>query len=209
ADASAMLASKSDHPNKTGLPDQLKAGIESLSGMSLDHVKVHFNSSQPAQLNALAYAQGTDIHVAPGQERHLPHEAWHVVQQARGGVRPTMTMAGGGPVNNDAGLEQEADAMGAKALSLGQGATKTNEVGGNGFALAQHPLSNVAQRYSTASEGYIWGYGKGTGANAPNFEFQKVSASKIVNKAASTIDYGVDANKSLTTRQRCAFRMID
>jgi hypothetical protein len=51
--------------------------------MSMDHVKVHYNSSQPAQLNALAYAQGSDIHVAPGQEQHLPHEAWHVVQQAR------------------------------------------------------------------------------------------------------------------------------
>ncbi|MFN7896939.1 MAG: DUF4157 domain-containing protein, partial [Cyanobacteriota bacterium] len=63
--------------NNTGLPDQLKSGIESLSGLSMDHVRVHYNSSQPAQLNALAYAQGSDIHLAPGQERHLPHEAWH------------------------------------------------------------------------------------------------------------------------------------
>lgn len=71
-------------PNNTDLPDNLKSGIESLSGMSMDNVRVHYNSSQPAQLNALAYAQGTDIHVAPGQEQHLPHEAWHVVQQAQG-----------------------------------------------------------------------------------------------------------------------------
>ncbi|WP_423680112.1 DUF4157 domain-containing protein [Undibacterium sp. WLHG33] len=103
-------------PNNTGLPDQLKSGIESLSGMSMDHVKVHYNSSQPAQLNALAYAQGSDIHVAPGQEQHLPHEAWHVVQQAQGRVRPTMQMKEGTPVNDDAGLETEADVMGAKAL---------------------------------------------------------------------------------------------
>jgi hypothetical protein len=34
--------------------------------MSMDHVK-YYNSSQPAQLNALAYAQGSDIHVAPGR----------------------------------------------------------------------------------------------------------------------------------------------
>jgi len=46
-------------PNNTGLPDNLKSGIESLSGMSMDNVKVHYNSSQPAQLNALSYAQGT------------------------------------------------------------------------------------------------------------------------------------------------------
>ncbi len=41
----------------------------------MDQVKVRFNSPQPAQLNALAYAQGSDIHVAPGQEQHLLHEA--------------------------------------------------------------------------------------------------------------------------------------
>ena len=103
--------------NETGLPDSLKAGIESLSGLSMDSVRVHYNSSQPAQLNALAYAQGTDIHVAPGQERHLPHEAWHVVQQAQGRVKPTKQMKGGVPVNDNLGLEQEADVMGAQALS--------------------------------------------------------------------------------------------
>jgi hypothetical protein len=68
------------------LPPGLKAGIESLSGMSLDHVQVHYNSAKPAQLNALAYAQGAGIHVAPGQDRHLAHEAWHIVQQQQGRV---------------------------------------------------------------------------------------------------------------------------
>ncbi len=104
--------------NNTGLPNQLKAGIESLSGMSMDHVKVHYNSSQPAQLNAHAYAQGSEIHVAPGQEQHVPHEAWHVVQQAQGRVKPTMQMKMGVPVNDDVGLETEADVMGAKAMQL-------------------------------------------------------------------------------------------
>jgi 5-methylcytosine-specific restriction endonuclease McrA len=103
-------------PNHTGLPDSLKTGIESLSGMRMDSVRVHYNSAKPAQLNAYAYAQGTDIHVGPGQEKHLPHEAWHVVQQAQGRVRPTMQMKGGVPVNDDEGLEREADVMGEKAL---------------------------------------------------------------------------------------------
>jgi Domain of unknown function (DUF4157) len=107
--------------NNTGLPDQLKSGIENLSGMSMDNVKVHYNSGRPAQLNAHAYAQGTDIHVAPGQERHLPHEAWHVVQQAQGRVKPTMQMKQGVGVNDDRGLEQEADIMGARAVQLKQG----------------------------------------------------------------------------------------
>ena len=68
------------------LPPALKTGIESLSGMSMDHVNVHYNSPKPAQVNALAYAQGADIHVAPGQHRHLAHEAWHIVQQRQGRV---------------------------------------------------------------------------------------------------------------------------
>ncbi len=102
-------------PNRTGLPDGLKSGVEALSGLSMDGVKVHYNSPEPSQLSALAYAQGTDIHVAPGQEHHLPHEAWHVVQQAQGRVQPTMQTAGGVSINDDAGLEHEADLMGARA----------------------------------------------------------------------------------------------
>jgi hypothetical protein len=101
--------------NKTGMPDNLKSGVESLSGFSMNDVRVHYNSDKPKQLQALAYAQGTDIHIGPGQERHLPHEAWHVVQQQQGRVKPTMQMKGAG-INDDKGLENEADQMGAKAL---------------------------------------------------------------------------------------------
>jgi Domain of unknown function (DUF4157) len=109
-------SSVEQRPNETGMPDALKAGVESLSGYSLEDVRVHYNSPKPAQLQALAYAQGTEIHVASGQEKHLPHEAWHVVQQMQGRVQPTMQMKNGVPINDDAGLEYEADVMGAKAL---------------------------------------------------------------------------------------------
>ena len=101
--------------NLTGMPDNLKEGIESLSGFSMDDVRVHYNSSKPATVQALAYTQGTDIHVAPGQEKHLPHEAWHVAQQMAGRVSPT-TNINGMPVNDNAGLEHEADVMGEKAV---------------------------------------------------------------------------------------------
>ena len=102
-------------PNRTGMPDGLKRGIESMSGLDLSDVRVHADSSAPAQINALAYAQGNDIHLASGQEQHLPHEAWHVVQQRQGRVQPTLQLAGVG-VNDDVALEAEADVMGAKAL---------------------------------------------------------------------------------------------
>lgn len=103
-------------PNNTGLPDNLKSGIENLSGFSMDDVRVHYNSAKPAQLQAHAYAQGTDIHVASGQEKHIPHEAWHVVQQKQGRVKPTAQLKGKVPLNDDAGLEKEADIMGARAV---------------------------------------------------------------------------------------------
>ncbi|MEJ2457925.1 MAG: DUF4157 domain-containing protein [Novosphingobium sp.] len=98
--------------NRTGLPDHVKGGVEALSGLSMDHVRVHYNSPKPAQLNAHAYAQGSKIHVAPGQERHVPHEAWHVVQQAQGRVRATTQLKGGVPLNEDKALESEADRVG-------------------------------------------------------------------------------------------------
>lgn len=104
--------------NNTGLPDNLKTGIENMSGYSMDDVKVHRNSDKPAKLHALAYAQGTDIHLGPSQEKHLPHEAWHVVQQKQGRVKPTLQMKSGVTVNDDFSLESEADTMGAKAFRL-------------------------------------------------------------------------------------------
>jgi Domain of unknown function (DUF4157) len=115
--AEASPAQRKEKTNNTGLPNQLKSGIESLSGMSMDHIKVHYNSDKPAQLQAHAYAQGSEIHLAPRQEAHLPHEAWHVVQQAQGRVRATLQMKTGA-VNDDLSLEKEADMMGEKALQF-------------------------------------------------------------------------------------------
>lgn len=100
--------------NETGMSDNLKAGIEDLFGFAMDDVRVHYNSPEPATVQALAYTQGTDIYVAPGQEQHLPHEAWHVAQQMAGRVEPT-TEVSGLPVNDCIELEHEADVMGARA----------------------------------------------------------------------------------------------
>jgi Domain of unknown function (DUF4157) len=99
-----------------GLPDPLRSGIEALSGVLMDGVQVHYNSPHPARIGALAYARGREIHLGRGQEEHLPHEAWHLVQQAQGRVKPTVRM-NGAPVNDDQGLEREADRMGPRALS--------------------------------------------------------------------------------------------
>ncbi len=147
--------------NKTGLPDNLKSGIENLSGYAMDDVKVHYNSSRPAQLQAHAYAQGTDIHVAPGQERHLPHEAWHVVQQKQGRVKPIMQLKGKVNVNDDASLEREADVMGSKALQMKPIKRVT--------LLSQSNLKPIAQLKNLTQAG-LHGAMAMTNANTPIFD---------------------------------------
>lgn len=136
-----LLQRQARSVNRNGLPGQLKTGIESLSGMNMDSVKVHYNSAKPAQLSALAYAQGREIHLAPGQERHLPHEAWHLVQQAQGRVKPTAQIQGGVAVNDDAGLEREATQMGDKAMAAPPGPCEPSEAAN--FAPANAPVQRV------------------------------------------------------------------
>ncbi|MCH5340213.1 MAG: DUF4157 domain-containing protein [Acetatifactor sp.] len=101
--------------NQTGLPDRLKEGLESLSGFSMNDVRVHYNSPLPARMKALAYTQGSHIYVAPGQDQYLPHEAWHVVQQKQGRVQPTAQI-NSIMINDNPDLEHEADVMGSKVL---------------------------------------------------------------------------------------------
>ena len=107
--------------NNTGMPDGVKSKMESGLGSDFSDVKIHANSSKAPDIGALAYTQGSDIHFAPGQfkpdtsggQQLLGHELTHVVQQRDGRVKPT-TEVNGMPVNDNPGLENEADVMGAK-----------------------------------------------------------------------------------------------
>ena len=137
--------------NNTGLPDNLKSGIENLSGYSMDNVKVHYNSDKPAQLQAHAYAQGTDIHLGAGQEKHLPHEAWHVVQQKQGRVKPTMQIKNGINVNDNKNLESEAETFSLKVAQL---LIKSSNSSYNQSPLLNHEIENnrVVQRYLSGLE---------------------------------------------------------
>jgi hypothetical protein len=144
--------------NNTGMPDNLKAGVENLSGIDMSDVRVHYYSTKPTGVGALAYTQGTDIHVAPGQEQHLPHEAWHVVQQVQGRVRPTMQLKDVA-VNDDVGLETEADVMGSKALIIKEYTEGTSErIKKHGEITTTHPIqrlvryANVDYEISIASD---------------------------------------------------------
>ncbi|EAY27940.1 hypothetical protein M23134_02609 [Microscilla marina ATCC 23134] len=97
---------------------QLKQNVSQLMGVDVTDTQVHYNSDKPTQLKAEAYAQGNEVHLAPGKERHLGHELAHIGQQKQGRVKPTLQMKGGTSINDDPQLEQEADKIGDKALQM-------------------------------------------------------------------------------------------
>ncbi len=137
--------------NRTGLPDALKAGLEQLSGLDLSGVRVHYNSARPARLNAFAYTRGQHIEMGPGQERHLPHEGWHVVQQMQGRVRPTV-QARGVTINDDEALEREADVMAARALHMGRPVGGRPAAGPYGSAKCAEPVIQGAFQKASMEE---------------------------------------------------------
>ena len=102
----------------TRLPATLRRNLESRSGLDLSDVRVHTNALTPAMVDAAAFTLGSNIHLAPGEDRHLAHEAWHVVQQKQNRVRPTLSVRSA-PVNDDHALEHEADAMAAATMRNG------------------------------------------------------------------------------------------
>ncbi|SDT12329.1 protein of unknown function [Mucilaginibacter mallensis] len=170
--AVALFTQAPVNNNSNSLPHQLRQGVEALSGISMAGTSVHYNSSAPAQIGALAYAAGNQIHLGPGQEQHLPHEAWHVVQQKQGRVKPTL-QAKGLSLNDDPTLETEADIMGRQAAQL-----KTTEP----VELATEPVpaaTNVVQRKI-------------------GFEFQAVDSVVLINVKPGKHDLGVSKSKEFT-----------
>lgn len=109
--------------------------MEGSFGIDFSAVRLH-ESSEAAKLGAVAFTRGTDIHFAPGEydpssergQTLLGHELAHVVQQSEGRVAPT-TQAKGVDVNDAAGLEREADDLGARAA-------RGESVGAGGGAIA-------------------------------------------------------------------------
>ncbi|RKP46843.1 DUF4157 domain-containing protein [Trinickia fusca] len=131
----------------TGLPEPLKAGIERLSSVAMHDVSVHYRSSRPAALRALAYTRGLDIYLGPGQERHLPHEAWHVVQQKRGEVEPERFVGRTG-LNASPALEADAERMGTRAQRLPAGVSAQQPIPQNLHQAACSP--GVVQAFGNA-----------------------------------------------------------
>ena len=132
------------------LPAKVQMKMENAFGQDFSNVNIHKDSKSATDVGALAYAQGNDVHFAPGQfkpntqagQELIGHELTHVVQQREGRVKPT-TQAKGMPVNDDKGLEKEADDMGKMAA---QGKFENN-----GKALQKKTVNNNNQTVSAYS----------------------------------------------------------
>lgn len=92
----------------SNLPQVLRERLEKQSGLSLEDIRVHYNSHNPQKIGAKAYTEGKQIYIAPKQENTLEHEVIHAVQQKQGRVPPEIRI-GGTYVNQSLHLEQEAN----------------------------------------------------------------------------------------------------
>lgn len=107
----------------TALPGPVQAKMQTAFGADLSSVRVHVGG-EASQLGAKAYAQGDNLHFAPGAyapdtqagQELIGHELAHVVQQRAGRVAaPVQAGPAGALVNADTALEAEADQAGARA----------------------------------------------------------------------------------------------
>ena len=112
--------------NASGMPPQVQGQMEQAFGTDFSGVRIHESSPSAESMGALAYTQGSDIHFQPGLyqpgseqgKELLGHELAHVVQQSEGRVA-TPSQAKQAGVNDDSGLEREADEMAAQAIAGG------------------------------------------------------------------------------------------
>ena len=131
----------------SGLSPELNAQMSSAMGSDFSNVNIHANSDKASEAGALAYAQGNDVHFAPGQydpgsqkgQELIGHELAHVKQQSEGRVQANASV-GGMSVNNDAGLEKEADSMGAMAAQMKPAAGFEAGSSGSSSASASGPV---------------------------------------------------------------------
>lgn len=151
ATAERTTKNRMERVNRTNIPTAMKERIERTSGVSLDDVKVHYHSDRPGLVGALAYTQGNQVYVGAGQERHLPHELGHVVQQKMGMVRPTR-FENGYAVNDDGRLERQADEIGKGNVSFGGSAGKGMS-GGWPIQMATATLKGTVQREEISATG--------------------------------------------------------
>ncbi len=171
------------------LPGDLRSQMEGSLGANFGDVKVNANSSKADEMGALAYAQGNEIHFAPGQfdpksqagQELIGHELAHVVQQREGRVQAT-GQEGGMAVNTDHALEAEADKMGSEAAAQ----MKTADGGEKQATVGNFGGPSIVQKAEDPTKPQLEAY-KGPSVNQPG----RVSAPAAQYQAAKTTGVNV------------------
>ncbi len=162
---------------------QMQAGL----GTSLADTKVVKNSPKAKAMNAKAFAEGNKIHFSPGQyqpdtksgQEVLGHEIIHSIQQRQGKVKATESH-GGQKVNNDVGLENQANSERDRIAK------------GN---MASAGLQNAPQMQGEAPAAQGFGFLKKIGSSISSaassvFNAGKKAVSGVKNIATKTIQKG-------------------
>lgn len=113
---------KEKQESSSKMPEEVQAKMENSFGQDFSDVNIHDNSAKAEDMGAKAFAQGKDVHFAPGEfqpntkqgQELIGHELTHVVQQKEGKVQGG-DVNGKDMVNQDPSLEKEADDAGKLA----------------------------------------------------------------------------------------------
>ncbi|QHI34913.1 hypothetical protein IMCC3317_02580 [Kordia antarctica] len=145
---------KSSGKSNKSLPSKLQSNMESSLGHDFSNVGIHTNSEKAVQMNARAFTQGEQVHFAPGEfnpsstsgKNLIGHEFTHVAQQRAGVVKPTKVLQKGVAINDNKGLESEADNFGQKA-ARGEAVSKyrSSSLGIRSSLRTAQAKSNVVQ----------------------------------------------------------------
>jgi hypothetical protein len=136
------------------LPENLQTKMENSFGEDFSDVTIHTDSDKATELGAKAYAQGKDLHFAPGEfqpnskegQELIGHELTHVVQQKEGTVQGG-EVHGKDMVNHDVSLEKEADDAGKLAS---EGKSVEVKGSGNGVQMKEKLSINSGQMSAEA-----------------------------------------------------------
>ncbi len=105
------------------LPEEVQTKMENSFSQDFSNVNIHKDSSSAQDIHAKAYAQGNDIHFAPGEydpsskagHELIGHELTHVVQQKQGKVNSSTINRKSLAITQETEFEKEADEAGKLA----------------------------------------------------------------------------------------------
>lgn len=196
------------------LPAEVRERFEKSFGADLSAVRIHESSPRAQALKANAFAEGFELHFAPGKydpdskegAELLGHELAHVVQQQAGRVAAPL-QGDGAPLVQDQALEVEADIAGARAargeaagLPTG-GASIARPAAQGYFTLNDQEMQALWQREKQKERGEratFHGQETGSDVNHPDsFTDDQSETNLVVKKKVPSLRVSEDANMAI------------